>query len=112
MASQTLWHRSPDSVLYTTPRQYTIERLPNGKFRVFHYGPGLSSLHDSLAEAYRHCGVRSPFYAVTVVDANDPESTRTLTMSENEVRDTYQHWGGKRILTARDGSTVRIEASL
>jgi hypothetical protein len=45
-------------VHYTTPRQYTIERLPNGKFRVFHYGPGLSSLHDSLVEAYRHCGVR------------------------------------------------------
>jgi len=55
----------------------------------------------------------SPAYAVTIEDPNDPESTRTLAMSENEVRDTYPHWAGRpETLTARDGSIVRIEASL
>lgn len=53
----------------------------------------------------------SPAYAVTVEDPNDPDSTRTLTMSEIEVRDTYPHWAGQPVLTARDGSIVRIEAT-
>ena len=45
-------------------------------------------------------------YAVTVTAE---EESRILIMSEDEIRDTYPHWGGKRMLTARDGSTVEIE---
>ena len=59
MQSPTLtWHASPDGAVYTTPRKYAIERLANGKYRVFHYGPNLSALYDTLIEAYRACGYR------------------------------------------------------
>jgi hypothetical protein len=47
-------------------------------------------------------------YAVTAIDADDPDSTRTLTMTEDEVRDTYPHWGGKPVITSREGYTVHI----
>ena len=56
MAPNTIWRRTDDgSVFYTTPREYSIERLDNGYFRVFHYGPGLSSLHATLVDAYYYC---------------------------------------------------------
>lgn len=46
------WLVSSDgTVSYTDPRQFSIESLPNGLFRLFHYGPGMASLHDSLEAA-------------------------------------------------------------
>jgi len=69
----------------------------------------LSAAMDHFEQTGHDVDDCSPQYRVTIADASDPESTRTLTMSENEIRDTYPHWGGKRVLTARDGSLVRIE---
>jgi hypothetical protein len=54
MALNTTWHVAPDGVTYyTLPREYSIERLPNGFFRLYRYGSGLSSLHKSLVDAYK-----------------------------------------------------------
>lgn len=57
MAPNTFWHRSPDGLVhFTSPRQYSIERLPNGFFLLRRYASGLESLHDSLVAAYRSIG--------------------------------------------------------
>lgn len=45
------WLVAPSGVLYTEPRQFTIEVLQNGLFRLYHYGPGMSSVHPTMDAA-------------------------------------------------------------
>ena len=47
-------------------------------------------------------------YAVTVYTTDDPDSIRTIIKGENEVIDTYPHWGGQREITSREGWLVTI----
>jgi hypothetical protein len=49
-------------------------------------------------------------YSVSLSDPNDPDSDRTIEMTESEVIDTYPHWGGKADIVSIDGVNVHIEA--
>lgn len=47
------WLTQADGMLYTQPQRFTIERLQNGRYRLFHYGPNMSGLYETLAQAKR-----------------------------------------------------------
>lgn len=52
------WHETDAEgtghVWYTLGRdRFSIEHLPNGYYRLYHYGPGLSDLHGTLDAAKR-----------------------------------------------------------
>lgn len=46
-----VWITDSDGDLYTSPRLFSVERLPNGLYRLFHYGPGMSELFGSADAA-------------------------------------------------------------